>query len=99
MAPITGMVTRMMGTIMIMTTNTATAPIMGAAITTIITMAEAPTSALLRLMTWLSPAFPVGAFAYSHGLERAIEERLVRDRVSLIGWLQVLLEHGSAWND
>lgn len=72
---------------------------MGTAITTIIIMAEAPTSALLRLMTWLSPAFPVGAFAYSHGLERAIEERKVRDRASLIAWLEVLLQRGSAWND
>ena len=31
-------------------------------------------SQLLRLMTWLSPAFPVGAFGYSHGLENAIRE-------------------------
>jgi len=67
--------------------------------TAITTMTEATTSALLRLMTWLSPAFPVGAFAYSHGLERAIDERLVRDRASLIAWLEVLLKRGSAWND
>jgi urease accessory protein len=95
------MVTRMMviTIITIMTTNTATATIVGTAITAIITMTEAPTSALLRLMTWLSPAFPVGAFAYSHGLERAIEERKVRDRASLIAWLEVLLQRGSAWND
>jgi urease accessory protein len=54
---------------------------------------------LLRLMTWLSPAFPVGAFAYSHGIERAIEEGNVSDRESLVGWLLELLERGSAWND
>ena len=35
---------------------------------------EAP-RALLRLMAWLSPAFPTGAFAYSHGLEWAVEVR------------------------
>lgn len=60
-------------------------------------MTEATT--LARLMTWLSPAFPVGAFAYSHGLERAIHDGLVADRVSLVAWLQALLEGGSGWND
>lgn len=64
-------------------------------ITTIMT--EAAT--LARLMTWLSPAFPVGSFAYSHGLERAIHDGLIRDRQSLLGWLETLLEQGSAWND
>ena len=47
----------------------------------------------------LSPAFPVGAFAYSHGLEQAIYEGGVKDRASLAEWLAALLEHGSAWND
>lgn len=68
---------------------------MGTAITTIMTEA----AALARLMTWLSPAFPVGAFAYSHGLERAIHDGLIRDRQSLREWLEALLEQGSAWND
>jgi urease accessory protein len=62
-------------------------------------MAEPSERTLLRLMTWLSPAFPVGAFAYSHGIERAIEEGNVGDRESLVGWLLELLERGSAWND
>jgi len=70
-----------------MTTRTAT----------IITMTDAAT--LARLMTWLSPAFPVGAFAYSHGLERAIHDGVIRDRTSLVEWLETLLERGSAWND
>lgn len=61
------------------------------------TMTEAAT--LARLMTWLSPAFPVGSFAYSHGLERAIHDGLIRDRQSLLAWLEPLLEQGSAWND
>ena len=39
--------------------------------------------ALLRLLTWLSPSFPVGAYSYSHGLEYAVEAGLVRDRESL----------------
>ena len=56
-------------------------------------------TALLRLMTWLSPAFPVGSFSYSHGLEAAVERGLVSDAGSLRGWICDLLEHGSAWND
>jgi urease accessory protein len=67
--------------------------------TGITTMTEMSESALLRLMTWLSPAFPVGAFSYSHGIERAIEEGLVGERESLVGWLRELLVRGSAWND
>lgn len=63
------------------------------------TIAMTETVALARLMTWLSPAFPVGAFAYSHGLERAIHDGLIRRRSDLIEWLEILLEHGSAWND
>lgn len=55
--------------------------------------------AIARLMTWLSPAFPVGAFAYSHGLESAIHDGLIRDRQNLLEWLGALLERGSAWND
>lgn len=61
-------------------------------------MVENPTP-LLRLMSWLSPAFPVGAFAYSHGLERAIHDGLISDRPSLVGWLGDLVERGSGWND
>lgn len=56
-------------------------------------------AALLRLMSWLSPAFPVGAFAYSHGVEQAVHDGLIRDRASLIGWIAELVEAGSAWND
>jgi urease accessory protein len=52
-------------------------------------------AALYRLMTWLSPAYPVGAFSYSHGLEYAVEERLVRDRESLIRWLVTAVEAGA----
>ena len=55
--------------------------------------------ALLRLLAWLSPAFPVGSFSYSHGLERAVHDGLVADRESLAGWLATLVEVGSGWND
>ena len=63
-------------------------------------MAEGASPAtLVRLMSWLSPAFPVGAFAYSHGIERAIHDGLVRDRATLVEWLADLLTLGSGWND
>lgn len=54
---------------------------------------------LYRLLAWLSPAFPVGAFSYSHGLEWAVEEGLVRDRAGLEAWLVDVLEHGGGWSD
>ena len=50
-------------------------------------------------MIWLSPAFPVGAFAYSHGLEWAHEAGDVTDASSLEGWLRDLLAYGAARND
>lgn len=49
----------------------------------------------LLLMTWLSPAFPVGSFAYSHGLEWAQEAGDISDATSLAAWLSDLLELGS----
>jgi urease accessory protein len=50
---------------------------------------------LLKLQTWLSPAFPVGAFSYSHGLEWAVETALVTDRATLVDWIEGLLAHGT----
>jgi urease accessory protein len=54
---------------------------------------------LARLLTWLSPAFPVGGYSYSHGLEYAVERGLVRDLPSLIAWIEGILRHGSGRND
>ncbi|THD62357.1 urease accessory protein UreF [Phenylobacterium sp.] len=54
---------------------------------------------LLRLLTWLSPAFPVGAFGYSHGLETAIREGAVHDADTLSPWISGLIEYGSGWTD
>jgi urease accessory protein len=51
-------------------------------------------AALYRLMTWLSPAYPIGAFSYSHGIEYAVEEGLVRDRESLEHWVATAIERG-----
>ncbi|MCC8428936.1 urease accessory protein UreF [Reyranella aquatilis] len=54
---------------------------------------------LYRLLAWLSPAYPVGAFSYSHGVETAVEEGLIRDRVSLVAWLDSVLRHGTGTVD
>ena len=43
--------------------------------------------ALLRLMAWLSPGFPTGAYAYSHGLEWAVAAGDVADPETLLAWL------------
>ena len=51
--------------------------------------------ALYRLMTWLSPAYPVGAYAYSHGLEYAVEADEVRDEPSLLKWIEGIVAFGS----
>jgi len=63
-------------------------------------MAEGrPETAQLRLMAFLSPAFPVGGFSYSHGLERAAHDGLLPDAVALREWLSDLMAFGSGWND
>jgi urease accessory protein len=63
------------------------------------TNAEAQQKALLRLLAWLSPAFPTGGYAYSHGLEWAVESGDITDGDSLRVWLADLLAHGSGRND
>ena len=54
---------------------------------------------LLRLLTWLTPAFAAGTFGYAHGLEAAIRERTVTDTLGLTAWISNLIEHGSGWTD
>jgi urease accessory protein len=56
-------------------------------------------TALLRLITLLSPSFPVGSFAYSHGLEQAAADGFVTNAAGLSDWLSQLLQSGPAWND
>ena len=58
-----------------------------------------PPLALLRLQSWLSPAFPTGSYSYSHGLEWAVEAGHVYDRKSLVEWLEADLCHGSGRNE
>ncbi len=54
---------------------------------------------LQTLMQWLSPAYPVGAFSYSHGLERAVETGAVWDVQSLHSWLRSIIENGAGRSD
>ncbi|WP_175528189.1 urease accessory protein UreF [Cohaesibacter marisflavi] len=54
---------------------------------------------LLRLLTWLSPAFPLGTFSYSHGLETAISEGICHDMGSVGDWIEHLVTMGSAKSD
>jgi urease accessory protein len=62
-------------------------------------MPESEAAALYRLMTWLSPSFPVGAFSYSSGIEWAVEAQDVVDRASLQAWLGCMLTIGSGFSD
>ena len=50
-------------------------------------------------MTWMSPAYPIGAFAYSSGIEWAVEAGDIADAGSLAAWIATLLRHGSLWAD
>jgi urease accessory protein len=60
---------------------------------------RAASAGLLDLMVWLSPAFPVGGFTYSHGLEWAIEDGSVATAADLEAWLADVLRHGAGRND
>lgn len=60
---------------------------------------EGGVNSLLRLLSWMSPAFPVGAFSYSGGLERAVHDRLLTNAEDLCGWVSISLGKGTFWND
>jgi urease accessory protein len=77
---------------MLMTTNSAGPPARAA-------MTDAEVAALYRLMTWLSPAFPVGGFSYSSGIEWAVEAGDIKDASSLKDWLAAMLTDGSGFCD
>ncbi len=76
---------------MLMTTNNAGPPARD--------MTDAEAAALYRLMTWLSPAFPVGGFSYSSGIEWAVEAGDINDANSLGDWLAAMLSDGSGFCD
>jgi urease accessory protein len=54
---------------------------------------------LYDLLSWMSPAWPVGAFAHSSGLEWAVEDGLVSDRATTEAWLADWIELGGGWTD
>ena len=65
----------------------------------IITAIRMDDAALYRLMAWLSPAYPVGAFSYSHGIEWLVEEGSIHDKDSLCAWIADILAQGGGRND
>jgi len=56
-------------------------------------------ASLYRLMAWLSPAYPVGAFSYSSGIEWAVEAGDIRDTDTLLCWLSFMLADGGGFCD
>lgn len=56
-------------------------------------------AALYRLMAWLSPAYPVGAFSYSSGIEWAVEAGDVSDAATLLRWLTTMISNGGGYCD
>jgi urease accessory protein len=98
--------------IMIMTTSMTKIAAMITAMTTIMaihmimimrtamrTRTNMTETAGLPLLVWLSPSFPVGAFAYSHGLEWAVEAGDISNAATCEAWISDLLVHGSGYND
>jgi urease accessory protein len=63
------------------------------------TTTREPLLGVLRLLTWLSPAFPTGGFAYSHGLEWSIEAGDTDDEPNLRDWVVDVLCSGTGWSD
>lgn len=57
------------------------------------------TDPILTLAQWLSPAYPVGAFTYSHGLEALVDYGAVHNAASFSDWLTDTLTHGAGHND
>lgn len=62
-------------------------------------MTSRPITDLLTLQNWFSPAFPIGAFSYSSGLETAIARGDIHDRGSLADWLETVVLHGTIFTD
>src|SRR3954464_15775995 len=66
---------------------------------TIIMTDEPSASAVYRLMAWLSPAYPVGAFSYSSGIEWAVESGDITNAATLQRWLGVMIAEGGGFCD
>ena len=64
-----------------------------------ITTGNLNAAALYRLMAWMSPAYPIGAFSYSSGIEWAVEAGDVTDAATLERWLAVMIADGGGFCD
>jgi urease accessory protein len=84
---------RRRATVRVEVTGEGTAPVPGGSVQ------EREAAALYRLMTWLSPSFPVGAFSYSSGIEWAVEAGDISDAASLRSWLASMLADGPGFCD
>src|SRR5262249_58930013 len=62
-----------------------------------ITAGNLNAAALYRLMAWLSPAYPIGAFSYSSGIEWAVEAGDITDAATLERWLAVMIADGGGF--
>jgi urease accessory protein len=60
---------------------------------------EFSSAALYRLMVWLSPAYPIGAFSYSSGIEWAVEAGDIGDASTLRRWTAVVIGEGGGFCD
>jgi len=70
-----------------------------AAVTLTMTDEPGAPGALYRLMAWLSPAYPVGAFSYSSGIEWAVETGDIKDAETLKRWLAIMIAEGGGFCD
>jgi urease accessory protein len=52
-------------------------------------------AALYRMLLWMSPAYPIGGFSYSHGIEAAVEAKALRDAEDLTDWVETVLLGGA----
>ncbi len=75
--------------------RTITTTIITDMLTRTTTTTELSAAALYRLTTWLSPAYPVGGFAYSGGIEWAVEAGDITSPETLRDWLETMLGHGA----
>lgn len=60
---------------------------------------DADPIALYRLMTWLSPQFPVGSYTYSHGIEQAVEAGYIGNAATALAWIEDIVAHGAGRSD
>jgi urease accessory protein len=80
----------------IMTTPEATTELAAGCV---VASAETTPAALYRLMTWLSPQFPVGSYTYSHGIEQAVEAGCVTTAAAALTWIEDIVGHGAGRSD